>query len=169
MLTSMNLYEFSQATNFEAAFVIEKGKFLSGLINNSSHDAWEEALDFINKIIEKSETVFKKGDVYKTTFLGILEEKVGEKQEDNTNKFYKIISSKESPPEAFCIRTGVSIPFNIKKPYSDGAFKSWIRFSNDEYKEKYCHFTGEESYGETCYKSPIMKKNWRAAKIKFNF
>ncbi len=68
----------------------------------------------------------------------------------------------------FCIRTGVSIPFNVEKPMSYEAFKSWSKYSDPEYSEKYCHFSGEPSNGETCVSRPILKKNWKKAKEKFN-
>lgn len=171
MLTSMNLHEFSQANNYEAAFVIEDGKFMSGLLNNSSNQAWKDALEFVDKIISKSTLVFSRGDVYKSRFFGFLEEVVGSEKEDNSADFFK-----KSKPKVFnntnnghCIRTGVTIPFNIKKPYSDVAFKSWQRFANEDYKEKYCHFSGEKCDGETSLKQPILKKNWRDAKVKFGF
>lgn len=151
MLTSMNLHQFSQANNYEAAFVIEGGKFMSGLLNNSSNQAWAEALDFVNKIISKSILVYSRGYVYKTTFLGFMEELTGSEKEDNSDDFFKKNKPKliNNPNNGFCIRTGVTIPFNIKKPYSDTAFKSWQRFANEDYKEKFCHFSGEKCEGET--------------------
>lgn len=32
-----------------------------------------------------------------------------------------------------------------------------------DYKEKYCHFSGEPSNGETSVNKPILKKNWKKA------
>ena len=37
-----------------------------------------------------------------------------------------------------------------------------------DYLEKYCHFSGEPSNGETSFNKPILKKNWKKAKAKFN-
>lgn len=68
----------------------------------------------------------------------------------------------------FCIRTGVEIPFNVEKPLSHEAFKSWSRFSDPDYAEKYCHFSGEPSKGETSVSKPILKKNWSKAKAAHN-
>lgn len=51
----------------------------------------------------------------------------------------------------FCIRTGVQILFNKKQPMSDAAFQSWKKFSNNEYPEKYCHFSGDQTNGETTF------------------
>ena len=84
----------------------------------------------------------------------------------------KTPKTRESKPKiapGYCIRTGEEVPFNLKKPFTDKAFKSWNRFKNAEFKEKYCHFSGEESSGQTTYSRPILKKNWTKAKKTHNF
>jgi hypothetical protein len=60
------------------------------------------------------------------------------------------------PVSGFCIRTGVHIPFNPLKPMSAEAYKSWAQYSNPDYKEKYCHKTGEKSSGKTSMRKPIL-------------
>ncbi|RZK39900.1 MAG: hypothetical protein EOO90_17140 [Pedobacter sp.] len=171
MLTSLNLHEFSQAYNFEAAFVIENSKSIIGsLVNTKSDLAWDEALAFVDQITESSTPVYNKGKVYESSWLGFSSKLVEEYDEDNSETFFKKPdAAKDSIQLGFCIRTGVNIPFNIKAPYSDAAFKSWKRYGNETYKEKYCHYSGENSGGETSLKSPILKKNWKEAKMKFNF
>jgi hypothetical protein len=67
-------------------------------------------------------------------------------------------------PQGYCIRTGVEIPFDIEKPFSYTAFQSWSRFGNPDYEENFCHFSGEESFGETSMNRPILNRNWKAAK-----
>ena len=42
----------------------------------------------------------------------------------------------------YCIRTGEEIPLNFDKPLSYDAYKKWSEYSNPDYPEKYCHFTG---------------------------
>lgn len=69
----------------------------------------------------------------------------------------------------YCIRSGEKIPFNVKSPFTKKAFTSWNRFKNPEFKEKYCHFSGEESNGQTTFSRPILKKNWTKAKKAHNF
>jgi hypothetical protein len=63
----------------------------------------------------------------------------------------------------YCIRTGVKIPFNPKSPLSKQAYQSWSKFSNEEFSEKYCHYSGEISNGETCFSRPILRRNWKKA------
>src|SRR5207244_2374447 len=55
----------------------------------------------------------------------------------------------------YCIRTGVEIPFNVDKPMSYEAYKAWSKYSDPEYAEKYCHFSGGLSNGETSVSKPI--------------
>lgn len=71
----------------------------------------------------------------------------------------KIYSAKVTSSEiieGYCIRTGEKIPFNVQKPYSDKAYKSWAQFKNPNYKEKFCHKTGKPSDGKTSMANPIL-------------
>ena len=38
--------------------------------------------------------------------------------------------------------------FNPEKPMSYDAYKSWSKFSDGDYQEKYCHYSGEKSNGK---------------------
>lgn len=69
----------------------------------------------------------------------------------------------------FCIRTGVKIAYNPERPLSYQAFKSWSKFGDESYAEKFCHYSGEPSNGETSVKRPILHKNWKQAQkiVKF--
>lgn len=48
------------------------------------------------------------------------------------------------------------------------AYKSWNKYNDPEYAEKFCHFSGEPSKGETSVSGPILKKNWQKAKSAFD-
>ena len=56
----------------------------------------------------------------------------------------------------YCIRTGVRIPFDVKKPFSYEAYQTWAIFENWNYRENYCHKTGKESNGRTSMANPIL-------------
>ncbi|MBR3797455.1 MAG: hypothetical protein IKK36_00885 [Bacteroidales bacterium] len=58
----------------------------------------------------------------------------------------------------YCIRTGKRIPFNIDKPMCDEAWEEWCKYGNPDYPEKYCHYSGEESNGKTCVRTPILRE-----------
>ncbi len=66
--------------------------------------------------------------------------------------------------DGYCIRCDEGIPFDKDKPLCRECYKSWNEWEDDEYPENFCHFTGEESDGETCFAKPILNKNWKEAK-----
>jgi hypothetical protein len=76
----------------------------------------------------------------------------------------KSINGSSKQPTGYCIRTGVPMPFNIKRPMCSEAYRKWEEYSNEDYPEKYCHFSGEQSHGETSKKQPVLSKNWKKAK-----
>ncbi len=151
IIASMNLYEFSQQNNREMGILImrdneedkkvyeEAWKDIESILNNSEDFAYIKAPQDKKKI-EKSE----KASLSKDT-----------KQENQKNSI------------GYCIRTGKEIPFNIEKPMCYEAWKEWSVKSFPDHPEKFCHFSGEPSKGETSYGKPVMKKNWNKAKEKF--
>jgi len=139
IITSLNLYEFSMANNKEMGILIDKNE-------SSDIELYEEAYKEVDYIIQTSQR---------------FDFSTNERQKTNINKQ---IITKSSKPTGYCIRTGVPIPFNIEKPMCFEAWKSWSEYSNPDYPEKYCHFSGESSQGETSYAHPILKKNWKKAK-----
>lgn len=145
IITSMNLYEFSQQNNNEMGIYITKEDD-----SNLFAATFEEA----ERLLIISEEI--KVTVQKVKSLDIVDKK------SIVNK--PIISKNLNKAKGYCIRTGVEIPFDIEKPLSAKAYESWSKYEDDEYKEKFCHFSGEPSYGETCFSRPILKKNWNKAK-----
>ena len=135
IITSMNLYEFSQVNNNEMGIYIRK-------IEDAQlfEDTFQEA----QRLLTISEEV-------RVTVQKVPSKDKAEKK--STNK-----------PMGYCIRTGVKIPFNIERPLGTKAYESWSKHEDLNYQENYCHFTGEASNGETSYSKPILKKNWNKAK-----
>jgi hypothetical protein len=64
-------------------------------------------------------------------------------------------------PKGYCIRTGEKIEFNPDKPMSYYAWQTWAQFENYDYEERFCHETGEPSYGKTSMRNPILKKTYK--------
>jgi len=151
VITSLNLYEFSMANNKEMGVLIDK--------NDPSdtqlfEDAFKE-VDYINETSQKFELHAPKvQNTYKAN-------------ESKSN--YSKTNSNSSNNMGYCIRTGVQIPFDIKKPLCYDAFKVWVGFGDQNFPENYCHFSGEPSNGNTSVRNPILKKNLKKAKETFNF
>jgi hypothetical protein len=149
VITSLNLYEFSMANNKEMGVLIDKNDPADSQL---FEDAYKE-VDYINETSQRFEL-----NSPKPAFT----------------KLVGNITSKEKPLPAtssvngYCIRTGVEIPFNVEKPLSYDAYKKWNEFGDPEYPEKYCHFSGEPSNGETSVCRPILKRNWKKAKEQFD-
>ena len=150
IITSMNLYMFSQQNNVEMGIYISKEK---------DEELYKQVANEVDRI--------KRGSEHRTISVQKVENK---KPEIPKVQLTAKAESKKSNIKStgYCIRTGVDIPFNVEKPMTYEAFKSWSKYSDPEYAEKFCHFSGEPSNGETSVSRPIMKKNWKKAKEAFN-
>lgn len=70
-----------------------------------------------------------------------------------------IPSGRRTAQEAFCIRDGTRIAFNVSKPLCDKCYPKWARYRNKEYGEKYCHSCGRPS--ETMFARPLCLDCYR--------
>ncbi len=170
ILTSMNLYDFSQDENIEVGVKTEfsaLNNFATKIIigeKTVDQDAW----DYFLKVIDHSDLLFKNVPEYDSAIFGLIKKFKGIKNElDKISEHFsktittkttptKTFSSKKEIAEGFCIRTAEKILFNTEKPYSDKAYKSWALYKNSNYKEKYCHKTGKPSDGKTSMANPIL-------------
>jgi hypothetical protein len=150
IITSMNLYEFSQMNNNEMGIYITKAQ---------DPDLYNSTFEEVQRLLTISEEIRVTVKKVTADTPAKTELKKIEMTSDN---------NKPNSSTGYCIRTGVKIPFNLEKPMSYEAYKSWSKYSDAEYAEKYCHFSGEPSNGETCLSKPILKKNWKKAKEAFN-
>ncbi|MFT3911485.1 MAG: phospholipase D family protein [Ferruginibacter sp.] len=181
IVTSINLYDYSFKNNIEFG-IFSENTLLSSLTKNSDHQAWETSW----KILQSNEAIFIKRPVYEKKLLSVITGKHYVKSEilhDITSKFYSVeknrtssrkitdfpnelelgATSKEMPKReeeipkiGYCIRTGKRIEFNLKRPYSESAYKSWSQWNNYDYPENYCHKTGKESKGKTSMRNPVL-------------
>lgn len=151
IITSMNLYEFSQQNNNEMGIYISKAQ---------DADLYNATFEEVQRLLTISEEI-------RVTVKRVTADTPPKTEKKSVE--VNISNTKSSDKQnGFCIRTGVAIPFNVEKPMSYDAFKSWSKYNNLEYAEKFCHFSGEPSNGETCVSRPILKKNWKKAKEIFD-
>ncbi len=147
IITSMNLYEFSQMNNNEMGIHISK----------------EKDPELYNAAYEEAQRLLTISEEIRVTVQKVIPENQDKSGKRKTESF-----NSNGKSTGYCIRIGKEIPFNILKPMSDEAYKSWVKFGKEDFPEKYCHFSGEPSHGETSYAKPILSKNWKKAKEKFN-
>jgi len=142
IITSMNLYEFSQVNNQEIGVYVTKSED-SGLYN----DIYNEA----RRLIRISEEV--RLSVEKV--VEIEPKKVESKKNDGKEK-------------ASCIRCKKEVILNPAAPYCADCYKSWKKYENPAYQEKYCHICGKEHQSTmnkpVCYDCYKKNKEMFAAK-----
>lgn len=153
LITSMNLYEFSQQNNREMGILIDRE-------NDADRPVYEDAWKDIDSLLHNADDF---------AYVKAPREVEREKPEPVKPVAHKAPFIKDNErPSGFCIRTGKSIPFNVERPMTYEAWKEWSKFSKEDFKEKFCHFSGEPSNGETTFCKPILKKNWKKAKETFD-
>jgi hypothetical protein len=173
LLSSMNLYEFSQNNNIEFG-ILTKTTLVGNLLGDRIDS---EAFHYFEQVINNSEILFERIPLYEDKLMGLTKKyshseiKIDILSKQLGSKIISLATEKanhkiDDSNIGFCIRTGVKIPFNTDKPFCESAFQSWNKYKDKDYKEKYCHYSGELSNGETSFAKPIMKKNWAKAKEK---
>jgi phosphatidylserine/phosphatidylglycerophosphate/cardiolipin synthase-like enzyme len=146
IITSMNLYEFSQQNNNEMGIYISKLQ---------DPELYNDALEEVQRLLTISEEI-------RVTVKKVTSETPPKTTNSNVDVKPTRNSVKEKPV-GHCIRTGVQIPFNLEKPLCYEAYKSWSKYGDPDYAENFCHYSGEESLGATSVSRPILKKNWKKA------
>lgn len=176
IISSMNLYSYSQDNNIEVG-VLTKSTLLSIVPGADGLD--QEAAIYFERVINQSELLYKTEPILERGMMGfkkslkgenVLVDKLSEFLK-NPSKFEKTKKEKNSKKletknkkVGYCIRTGEEIPFNLEKPLSYKAYQAWAKYKDSDYPEKYCHFSGEESNKKTSVAKPILKKYWTKAK-----
>ncbi|RLB08962.1 MAG: hypothetical protein DRG27_04995 [Deltaproteobacteria bacterium] len=131
IITSMNLYLYSQQNNREMGIKVEKEKEPE-LYN----DIFKEVMGILQTSQQPEFSVKK------------LEKDASAASKKVPKKITKKHPKKDM---GFCIRCGNDLKFNLKKPLCYKCFKSWKKYNNPEYTEKFCHACGTE------YSSTVSK------------
>jgi phosphatidylserine/phosphatidylglycerophosphate/cardiolipin synthase-like enzyme len=142
VITSMNLYEFSQIKNDEMGIVVSQ---------KDDAEIYEEVYKEVKRIIKGAEEI-------KITVQTIIpkEEQV---------KAAPKIETKSS--EGFCIRCGALIKRDVGKPYCLIHFQKWNEFKDATYVEKIgkCHICGKPN--DSSMDKPVCKECFKAHKALF--
>jgi len=129
VITSMNMYEFSEKNNREMGVHITK---------KNDFELFEKATNETKSIIQSSE------------IIPLAKTNRQLKNEDNKQTNNK---SDNKPKRGYCIRCETRIPYDIDKPYCWDCFSVWSQFENPEYEENVCHSCGE--FAETSMLKPV--------------
>jgi phosphatidylserine/phosphatidylglycerophosphate/cardiolipin synthase-like enzyme len=127
VITSMNLFEYSQVNNYEMGIYLDR---------SIDTDIFQDMYNEVSKILANSKEI------------KISVDEVEVKPTKN-----KISQSNNN---GFCIRCHSEIKLNPMTPYCKSCYNSWKKFENIDYEEKYCHICGKEQKSSlskpTCYK-----------------
>lgn len=120
LITSMNLYEFSEKNNREMGILITR--------QTDSH-LFEKAIDEVKSIIQSST-------------------KINDLSSENKSITSNIKIIKHSPnlenKTGYCIRCEKKILLDESKPYCPDCFSVWAEYQNSSYEENVCHNCGQQ-------------------------
>ena len=167
LLTSMNMYDYSQKINIEFGILYHSG--------NHPYLPKEQAklnLDIkkkVCKLISESEIIWGSKDTNPLVLFPEIgsDKPIDQIGDEKGGQMLHEPNPFDDEEQGYCIRTGKPIKFNLGKPYCNAAYETWKQFSNRDYEEKYCHFSGEKSDGKTSHNKPVLLKNWAAALEKY--
>ncbi len=153
VITSMNMYEFSEKNNREMGLLINRA---------SDSEAFSNAVKEIQSIQQAS--VATEGVVAQQNKVKVFD--------SPKNPVYRVEVPIEIPKKptfdildkighalglseesGYCIRGGEKIPFDPARPFCLEHYKSWEKYGDKEYMEKYCHLCGK--HHRTTFNKPL--------------
>lgn len=127
VLTSMNMYEYSETKNREMGILITK---------NDDEELFNKAVAEAMSIVRSSKKDEKRAQPRAKK----------QPQKDRESNYTK-------KNQGLCIRCHRQIPFAPNKPYCKDCYDSWNVYGNPLYEEKYCHKCGKRE--TTCMDKPL--------------
>lgn len=140
IVTSMNLYEFSQVNNQEMGVYIAKA---------DDPQLYDDIYNEARRLIRISEEI------------RVSVEKVIDPSDKLPDKEKKSANSEKG----FCIRCKKEIVSNPSAPYCGECYKVWKKYENPAYQEKYCHNCGKEN--TSTLNKPVCYNCYKQNKEKF--
>ncbi|HYE77787.1 MAG TPA: hypothetical protein VEI97_07365 [bacterium] len=140
LLSSMNLYDFSQSSSREIAIrILDKYQKM-------------DIEEYMNKLIVEAESGSSAG-----VALGAPEPSV--KKQDTRSTAPSERNRGYANPGC-CIRCGIAMKFYPDKPLCPDCYKQWSKFKNPDYQENLCHSCGKEH--KTTLLKPLCRSCWKA-------
>lgn len=122
IVTSMNLYEFSQVNNQEMGIYVTKA---------DDPRLYDEIYNEARRLIRISDEV-------RLSVEKIVEAEGKSSDKGNGKKV-------ENDKKGVCIRCKKEVVLNPSTPYCIDCYKSWKKYENFAYQEKYCHLCGKDN------------------------
>jgi hypothetical protein len=155
LVTSMNLYEFSQKNNnIEFGIYYPNGQFE----NRQDIKIRANIRQTVQKVLKGSELQFTNIPTIQDDLFSSHSANIAAQQ----------INDMSVPPtEGYCIRTRIIIPFNISRPFCQKIYNEWSKLDYPVTKETYCHLTGEITTDSVSSNKPIAYSYWVLLRNKF--
>lgn len=121
VITSMNMYEFSEKNNREMGVLIER---------KNDVELFDKAVNETLSIIQSAEFIaLRKSDrqIYQDN----------KRQPDSKPAKYKKVI------RGYCIRCETRIDYDPNRPYCGECYSIWAQYSNSDYQENVCHRCGQ--------------------------
>lgn len=155
LITSMNLYDFSQANNAEMGIYVE---------NDTDSELYDNIHKEVNRLKKIGEDEI---DNQQTSKKGKSDNKSYPKnQAKNNNKRVGGFLDDDDKPvadnEGHCIRCSEIIDFDPSSPYCYSCYKTWNQFKDPDYEENYCHKCGKSQ--NTTMNKPLCFKCFKQEK-----
>lgn len=137
VVTSMNLYEYSQRNNREMGFLIRL---------NEDPEVFEDARIEAEYIVCNA----KKDSTVRNLVKGIVKEaksvvdSFNEDTRERTKTPRRAKTTRRTKREGYCIRCGENKTYDPNAPYCPKCFRKWNKWHNPNYKEHICHGCGKE-------------------------
>jgi len=157
VITSLNLYESSMGDNREMGVLLKNSI-------ESDKEAFEEAkreAQFIlretrleNNSVMARHTVSKVEDINTKQHISRKENRNGQSLIEGITDLLGL--NKTGPTVGHCIRCGEGIAFALDAPYCIKHYKTWVRYKDEDYPEKYCLECGKPNV--TSKKHPLCSK-----------
>lgn len=191
ILTSMNLYQFSEQNNEEMGILVSRVKVNDRELYRAISKEADQIAELSVKVREvpKSDQGFGLAGRLKDIFTrgssignlsdneetqgGDAESIAGVEPSDNGNdrlaepQTISQAPSRSTPTAGFCIRCKADLVADPSKPYCLQCYRAWNRSKNPDYEEKHCHLCGKE-HGATLAK-PVCLDCYRAYRDQFEF
>ncbi len=146
IITSMNLYMFSQQNNVEMGIYVSK---------ENDENLYSQIANEVDRI--------KRGSEHRT----ITVQKVDIKKDDKP-KSTKKKETNGVTGQGHCIRCDKTIKLNPLIPYCKDCYNIWKKLKNKEYREKHCHICGKDESTTMMKTTSYSCYNTNKNKLEFN-
>ena len=168
LMTSMNLYEFSQINNIEMGVLVDRDE------DGPLYDAiYGEA-----RAILRGSEEHRPGPSESTAQAQEHQARErADRKAGSTGKRGQPRRGQERPSKppatdehhqgGFCIRCRGELTADPRKPYCPDCYKSWARYKNKAYQEKHCHLCGKDH--DATLQHPVCRSCFKRHRASFTF